>query len=133
MLQWKLFEAGLVKWYNVGFPNRGREFDSPIPQIMSPPWRTIVFCEDRKRGALSWENRSPIEHSPQANPIGGTVPVRNVSPIPQKLRNFVPHIFKHNPKCVGDIFAFHKNINETFFKVGDSHFFAIDNYLSRYM
>lgn len=23
--------AGLVKWYNDGFPNRGREFDSPIP------------------------------------------------------------------------------------------------------
>lgn len=23
--------AGLVKWYNNGFPNRGQEFDSPIP------------------------------------------------------------------------------------------------------
>jgi len=28
---WILYKAGLVKWYNSGFPNRGQEFDSPIP------------------------------------------------------------------------------------------------------
>ena len=27
--------AGLVKWHNGGFPNRSREFDSPIPQKLS--------------------------------------------------------------------------------------------------
>lgn len=32
-----LVSAGLVKWYNGGFPNRGREFDSPIPHKTQDP------------------------------------------------------------------------------------------------
>lgn len=39
-------KAGLVKWYNNGFPNRGQEFDSPIPHKNNEPntmYLAIIF------------------------------------------------------------------------------------------